>query len=104
MLLGVYILALVILPCSVQTLVRRGLYATALENGKLLMTLNEEDPTGITLCIDYIALRAGQYSFIQVGLPDVPHQLHLNLFINFCSRSWHASSILCIIRRSSHGA
>ena len=40
-----------------QSLGRRGLHATALEVCKLLLGVNEDDPMGATLCIDYLALR-----------------------------------------------
>ena len=50
---------------------RRGLYTTALENAKLLLSFNLEDPAGVLMCIDYIALKAGNYTFIQVWIKTV---------------------------------
>lgn len=64
----------------VQTLMRRGLYTTALENAKLLLSTNAltvsdvgeynsaSDCLDICLCIDYIALRAGHYTLLKVSL------------------------------------
>ena len=60
--------ALLMLTCCscAQMLIKRGLYATALENAKLLLGFNLADPTGILMCIDYIAIKAGLYNFVKV--------------------------------------
>ena len=49
-----------------QNLSRRGLHGTALEYAKLLLGLDPTDPRGVLFCIDYLAIRAGQYSFLKV--------------------------------------
>jgi hypothetical protein len=49
----------------VQALARRGLHRTALEACKLLLALNDEDPMGALCCIDYLAVRAGRYQFLE---------------------------------------
>jgi hypothetical protein len=59
--------------CILQSLVRRGLYTTALENAKLLLTFNLADPAGVLTCIDYIAIKAGNYPFIQVPICSLFH-------------------------------
>ena len=51
-----------------QNLSRRGLHGTALEYAKLLLGLDPTDPRGILFCIDYLAIRAGQYKFLEVML------------------------------------
>lgn len=54
-------------PCvCLQNLSRRGLHGTALEYAKLLLGLDPSDPKGVLFCIDYLAIRAHQYSFIKV--------------------------------------
>ena len=49
-----------------QNLSRRGLHGTALEYAKLLMGLDPGDPRGVLFCIDYLAIRAQQYTFLKV--------------------------------------
>ena len=49
-----------------QNLSRRGLHGTALEYAKLLLGLDPTDPRGVLFCIDYLAIRAGQYNFLKV--------------------------------------
>lgn len=51
---------------GLQSLSRRGLHGTALEVSKLLLTLDNRDPTGIIFCINYFAIRAHDYGFVQV--------------------------------------
>ena len=51
-----------------QSLSRRGLHATALEVCKLLLKLDRRDPMGAVLCINYFAIRAHDYKFVQVRL------------------------------------
>ena len=50
-----------------QNLSRRGLHGTALEYAKLLLGLDPSDPKGVLFCVDYLAIRAHQYKFLQVG-------------------------------------
>lgn len=48
----------------VQGLSRRGLHRTALEVGKLLLALDEEDPLGMTFFLDFLAVCAQEHQFI----------------------------------------
>jgi hypothetical protein len=48
-----------------QTMGRRGLHRTALEVCKLLLQLDESDPTGALQTIDYFAVRSGQYDYLE---------------------------------------
>lgn len=47
-----------------QALSRRGCHSSALEVAKLLMALDPSDPLGSLQLIDYLALRAGRYSWL----------------------------------------
>ena len=49
-----------------QGVSRRGLHATALEVGKLALGLDPGDPLGLLLYVDYLALRAQQWDFLEV--------------------------------------
>ncbi|KXZ51917.1 hypothetical protein GPECTOR_11g44 [Gonium pectorale] len=49
----------------VQALSRRGCHRSALECCKLLLALEPEDPLGGLLLLDYLALRAGRYDWLQ---------------------------------------
>ena len=49
-----------------QKLSRQGLHSTALELGKLLMALDPTDPMGVFCWVDYLALRAHRFTFLQV--------------------------------------
>ncbi|KAJ3681128.1 hypothetical protein LUZ60_015617 [Juncus effusus] len=44
---------------------RRGCHRSALEVCKLLLSLDSDDPTGSIFCIDYFALRAQEYSWLE---------------------------------------
>ena len=57
-----------------QNLSRRGLHGTALEYAKLLLGLDPSDPKGVLFCIDYLAIRAHQYKFLQVRSSTSTHQ------------------------------
>eukprot|EP00850_Spirogloea_muscicola_P014878 SM000110S18885 [mRNA] locus=s110:149940:151775:+ [translate_table: standard] len=48
-----------------QALGRRGCHRTALEVCKLLLALDGDDPLGALFCIDYYALRAEQYRWLE---------------------------------------
>ena len=50
-----------------QSLSRRGLHATALEVAKLSLVLDWRDPMDLTQVLDYYALRARNYGFVEVG-------------------------------------
>ena len=51
---------------GMQNLSRRGLHGTALEYAKLLLGMDPTDPRGVLFCIDYLAIRAGQFNFLKV--------------------------------------
>ncbi|CAL8471120.1 g10662 [Coccomyxa elongata] len=48
-----------------QGLSRKGLHTTAFEVAKLILLLDPDDPMGVMLCVDYCALRAHNYSWLQ---------------------------------------
>jgi len=48
-----------------QNMGRRGLHRTALEVCKLILQLDDNDPMGVFQTIDYFAVRAGQYEYLQ---------------------------------------
>eukprot|EP00775_Hariotina_reticulata_P003344 gene3344-3620_t len=48
-----------------QALSRRGCHSSALEVTKLLLALDPEDPMGGLLLLDYLALRAGAYAYLE---------------------------------------
>ena len=60
-----------------QSLIKRGLYNTALENAKAMYTLNPLDPYGVLMLIDFIALKAEEYSFIEVSCMFTPFSVAL---------------------------
>lgn len=47
-----------------KALSRQGCHASGLEVAKLLLALDPEDPMGALCMIDYLAIRAGQYTFL----------------------------------------
>ncbi|CAD7700951.1 unnamed protein product [Ostreobium quekettii] len=49
----------------VQTLTRQSCLSTALECCKLLLSLDDGDPMGAACMIDYLAIRAGRFEFLQ---------------------------------------
>jgi hypothetical protein len=49
-----------------QGLSRKGLHTTAFEVAKLILMLDPDDPMGVMLCVDYFALRAHNYTWLQV--------------------------------------
>ncbi|KAK9851873.1 hypothetical protein WJX84_005125, partial [Apatococcus fuscideae] len=55
-----------------QKLSRQGLHSTALELAKLLMALDPTDPVGVFCWIDYLALRAHRFAFLQRLLEEYP--------------------------------
>ena len=75
-----------------QSLSRRGLHGTALEVTKLLHQLDPRDPMGTNFCINYFALRAHDYQFVQVNCPSLRmdpthrciHMLQKNLPASGC--------------------
>ncbi|GAB4815863.1 hypothetical protein N2152v2_002909 [Parachlorella kessleri] len=65
-----------------QALSRRGLHKTALEVCKLLLALNPGDPMGALFAIDYLAVRAGRYAFLQRFAREYGGDQSANLFPN----------------------
>ena len=80
-------------------LIKRGLYATALENAKLLLGFNLADPTGVLMCIDYIAIKAGLYTYVQVCNCFTSSSRHTS--INIC-QILKASLSLCAVTSQNH--
>ena len=74
-----------------QNLSRRGLHGTALEYAKLLLGLDPTDPRGVLFCIDYLAIRAGQYNFLKVLLQPAIQSHRTADILQFlaASRLWH---------------
>ena len=72
-------------PGAVQSLSRRGLHATALEVAKLSLVLDWRDPMDLTQVIDYYALRARNYGFVEVGC--WPRRLQAGLAHMPCTRA-----------------
>lgn len=62
---------------------RRGCHRSALEVCKLLLSLDSEDPMGALFCIDYFAVRAGEYSWLEQFSEDYKSDNSLWLFPNF---------------------
>lgn len=62
---------------------RRGCHRSALENCKLLLSLDSDDPMGAMFCIDYYALRAEEYSWLEHFVDDYGSDNSLWLFPNF---------------------
>ncbi|KAL8151360.1 hypothetical protein V2J09_021168 [Rumex salicifolius] len=48
-----------------KNLDRRGCHRSALEVCKLLLSLDPADPLGALFCVDYFALRAGEYAWLE---------------------------------------
>lgn len=62
---------------------RRGCHRSALEVCKLLLSLDSDDPMGALFCIDYFAVRAGEYSWLEQFSEDYKRDNSLWLFPNF---------------------
>lgn len=68
----------------VQGLTRRGLHRTALEVGKLLLALDEDDPLGMTFFLDFLAVCAREHQFItRMCSWDAPGGVPLSTFPNW---------------------
>ena len=74
----------------IQTLGRRGLSRTALETCKMLLQLDLEDPMGARLIIDYYALKAREYHFIEY-LVEANSEISLlpNIVYSLALARWH---------------
>ncbi|KAI4364349.1 hypothetical protein MLD38_020455 [Melastoma candidum] len=68
---------------QMNSMERRGCHRSALEVCKLLLSLDSEDPLGALFCIDYFALRAGEYSWLEEFSQDYEQDNSLWLFPNF---------------------
>lgn len=62
---------------------RRGCHRCALEICKLLLSLDSDDPMGAMFCIDYFALRAEEYTWLERFSEEYKSDNSLWLFPNF---------------------
>ncbi|XWS31943.1 hypothetical protein CRYUN_Cryun23aG0118800 [Craigia yunnanensis] len=62
---------------------RRGCNRSALEVCKLLLAFDSDDPMGAMFCLDYFALRAGEYAWLERFSEDYRSDTSLWLFPNF---------------------
>ncbi|XP_071702498.1 uncharacterized protein [Rutidosis leptorrhynchoides] len=62
---------------------RRGCHRSALEICKLLLSLDSDDPKGALFCIDYFALRAEEYKWLELFSEEYSSDNSLWLFPNF---------------------
>ncbi|CAM8975001.1 unnamed protein product [Rhodiola kirilowii] len=62
---------------------RRGCHRAALEICKLLLSLDPDDPMGAMFCMDYYALRAEQYSWLEQFSEEYGSDNSIWLFPNF---------------------
>ncbi|KAL3162159.1 hypothetical protein ABBQ32_009867 [Trebouxia sp. C0010 RCD-2024] len=81
-----------------QNLSRRGLHGTALEYAKLLLGMDPADPRGVLFCIDYLAIRAGQFNFLKrltaqdESISQLPNFVYSTLLADFRERTGHTAS------------
>ncbi|KAL3147449.1 hypothetical protein ABBQ38_014508 [Trebouxia sp. C0009 RCD-2024] len=81
-----------------QNLSRRGLHGTALEYAKLLLGMDPTDPRGVLFCIDYLAIRAGQFNFLKrlttqdEAISQLPNFVYSTLLADFRERTGHTAS------------
>ncbi|KAK7275475.1 hypothetical protein RIF29_16592 [Crotalaria pallida] len=66
-----------------KNLDRRGCHRSALEVCKLLLSLDSDDPMGAIFCIDYFALRAEEYAWLEKFAADYESINSLYLLPNF---------------------
>ncbi|KAL1189245.1 hypothetical protein V5N11_009713 [Cardamine amara subsp. amara] len=62
---------------------RRGCHRSALEVCKLLLSLDTDDPVGALFCVDYFALRAEEYAWLEQFSQEYRSDNSLWLFPNF---------------------
>ncbi|CAN0888933.1 Transcription factor 25 [Linum grandiflorum] len=72
-----------ILFSHMRNLDRRGCHRSALEVCKLLLSLDIDDPTGSLFCIDYFALRAKEYAWLEQFSEEYIRDNSLWVFPNF---------------------
>ncbi|CAL0315433.1 unnamed protein product [Lupinus luteus] len=66
-----------------KNLDRRGCHRSALEVCKLLLSLDSDDPTGAIFCLDYFALRAEEYVWLEKFSENYQSDNSIWLFPNF---------------------
>ncbi|KAG5008985.1 hypothetical protein JHK87_017500 [Glycine soja] len=66
-----------------KNLDRRGCHRSALEVCKLLLSLDSDDPMGAIFCIDYFALRAEEYAWLEKFSEEYKSDNSMWLFPNF---------------------
>ncbi|KAF8379876.1 hypothetical protein HHK36_027341 [Tetracentron sinense] len=66
-----------------QNMDRRGCHRSALEVCKLLLSLDSDDPMGAMFCVDYFALRAEEYAWLERFSEEHKSDNSLWLFPNF---------------------
>ncbi|CAJ1950607.1 unnamed protein product [Sphenostylis stenocarpa] len=66
-----------------KNLDRRGCHRSALEVCKLLLLLDSDDPMGAIFCIDYFALRAEEYAWLEMFSEEYKSDNSIWLFPNF---------------------
>lgn len=62
---------------------RRGCHRSALEVCKLLLSLDTDNPVGALFCVDYFALRAEEYAWLEEFSEEYQSENSLWLFPNF---------------------
>lgn len=62
---------------------RRGCHRSALEVCKLMLSLDTDDPVGALFCVDYFALRAQEYAWLEQFSEEYRSDNSLWLFPNF---------------------
>ncbi|CAH2057699.1 unnamed protein product [Thlaspi arvense] len=62
---------------------RRGCHRSALEVCKLLLSLDTDNPVGVLFCVDYFALRAEEYAWLEQFSEEYQSEHSLWLFPNF---------------------
>lgn len=67
----------------IKNMDRRGCHRSALEICKLLLSLDSDDPIGSKFCIDYYALRAEEYAWLERFSEEYNNDTSLWLFPNF---------------------
>ncbi|KAK1256850.1 hypothetical protein QJS04_geneDACA015522 [Acorus gramineus] len=71
------------LSSHMQNIERRGCHRSALEVCKLLLALDDDDPMGAIFSIDYFALRAEEYTWLERFVEEYKSDASICLFPNF---------------------
>uniref|UniRef100_A0A1D1YA67 Transcription factor 25 n=1 Tax=Anthurium amnicola TaxID=1678845 RepID=A0A1D1YA67_9ARAE len=69
--------------CHMNNMDRRGCHRSALEVCKLLLSLDSDDPMGSLFCIDYFALRAQEFEWLEQFAEEYQSDNSVWLFPNF---------------------